>query len=100
MNPEDDPRFRQYWEAYHRLMARNGVTVEAAKAAVRRSSTIIAALMVHLGDADAMLCGTLGRFDQHLEHLRPLPAVKGRRYTMPKWRTQLVRRGGKSSSSA
>ena len=69
VNPEDDPRFRQYWEAYHRLMARNGVTVEAAKAAVRRSSTIIAALMVHLGDADAMLCGTLGRFDMHLEHI-------------------------------
>ena len=69
-NPESDPRFRQYWETYHGLMERNGVNVEAAKAAVRRSTTIIAALMVHLGDADTMLCGTLGRFDQHLAHIK------------------------------
>ena len=76
VNPEDDPRFRQYWEAYHRLMARSGVTTEAAKAAVRRSTTIIAALMVHLGDADAMICGTLGRFDQHLEHIESIIGVE------------------------
>ncbi len=69
-NPDDDPRFRQYWEAYHGLMSRDGVSVEGAKAAVRRSTTIIAALMVHLGDADTMLCGTLGRFDQHLAHIK------------------------------
>ncbi|MET4579852.1 NADP-dependent malic enzyme [Ottowia thiooxydans] len=76
VNPDDDPRFRQYWETYHGLMARNGVTTEVAKAAVRRSSTIIAALMVHLGDADAMLCGTLGRFDQHLEHIEAIIGVE------------------------
>ncbi|RCX09386.1 NADP-dependent malic enzyme [Extensimonas vulgaris] len=75
-NPEDDPRFRQYWETYHRLMGRNGVTPEAAKAAVRRSNTLIAALMVHLGDADAMLCGLVGRFDSHLEHIRDILGVK------------------------
>ena len=69
-NPEDDARFRQYWEAYHRLNARNGVTPEMAKATVRRSNTTIAALMVHLGDADGMLCGLVGRFDSHLEHVR------------------------------
>ena len=51
------------------LMGRNGVTPEAAKAAVRRSNTLIGALSVHLGDADAMLCGLVGRFDQHLEHV-------------------------------
>ncbi|MBY4598219.1 NADP-dependent malic enzyme [Ottowia caeni] len=76
VDPEDDPRFRQYWETYHGLMARNGVSVEAAKAAVRRSTTIIAALMVHLGDADAMLCGMLGRFDQHLEHIESIIGVE------------------------
>ena len=76
VDPEDDPRFRQYWETYHGLMARNGVSVEAAKAAVRRSTTIIAALMVHLGDADAMLCGMLGRFDQHLEHIESVIGVE------------------------
>ncbi|MEF9963339.1 MAG: NADP-dependent malic enzyme [Comamonas sp.] len=69
VNPEDDPRFRQYWEAYHQLMGRSGVTPEVAKSAVRRSNTVIAALMVHLGDADAMLCGVMGRFDRHLGHI-------------------------------
>ncbi len=70
VNPEDDPRFRQYWETYHQLMGRNGVSPEAAKAAVRRSTTIIATLMVKLGHADAMLCGLHGRFDVHLDHVR------------------------------
>jgi len=70
INPDSDARFRQYWETYHRLMGRNGVTPEMAKAAVRRSNTLIGALAVHLGDADAMLCGLVGRFEQHLEHVR------------------------------
>ncbi|HEY9028347.1 MAG TPA: NADP-dependent malic enzyme, partial [Burkholderiaceae bacterium] len=70
VNPEDDARFRQYWETYHRLNARDGVTPEMAKATVRRSNTTIAALMVHLGDADALLCGLVGRFDGHFSHLR------------------------------
>ena len=69
-DPEDDPRFRRYWETYTRLMGRRGVTPEAAKGIVRRSNTLIAALMVHLGDADAMLCGLVGKFDSHLDHIR------------------------------
>ena len=52
------------------LMGRRGITPEAAKAAVRRSNTTIGALMLHLGDADAMLCGLVGRFDSHLEHMQ------------------------------
>ena len=76
VNPEDDPRFRQYWELYHKLMGRHGVTQEAAKAAVRRSNTTIAALAVRLGHADAMLCGMLGRFDVHLQHVRDIIGVK------------------------
>lgn len=76
VNPEDDPRFRTYWEAFHKLMARQGVTPEAAKTMVRRSNTTIAALMVHLGDADAMLCGLVGRFDVHLEHIRNIIGLK------------------------
>lgn len=75
-NPEDDPRFRQYWETYHRLMGRKGITTEGAKAAVRRSNTIIAALMVHLGDADAMLAGLVGRFDRHLAHIEEVFGVQ------------------------
>ncbi|THJ31139.1 NADP-dependent malic enzyme [Lampropedia aestuarii] len=76
VDPEDDPRFRQYWEAYHKIMGRNGVTPEAAKTAVRRSNTIIAALMVHLGDAEAMLCGVIGRFDSHLERINNIIGVR------------------------
>jgi malate dehydrogenase (oxaloacetate-decarboxylating)(NADP+) len=70
VNPEDDVRFRQYWEAYHHITAREGVTPEMAKATVRRSNTTIAALMVHLGDADSLLCGLVGRFDSHLAHVQ------------------------------
>ena len=76
VDPEDDPRFRIYWEAFHKLMARQGVTPEAAKIMVRRSNTTIAALMVHLGDADAMLCGLVGRFDVHLDHIRNIIGLK------------------------
>ncbi|OGB33702.1 MAG: malic enzyme [Burkholderiales bacterium RIFCSPLOWO2_12_FULL_61_40] len=76
VNPEDDARFRQYWETYHRLMGRNGISIDAAKAAVRRSNTTIATLMVKLGDADAMLCGLVGRFDVHLDHIRDVIGVR------------------------
>ena len=76
VNPEDDTRFRQYWEAYHRLNARDGVTPEMAKSTVRRSNTTIAALMVHLGDADGMLCGLVGRFESHLDHVREVIGLR------------------------
>jgi malate dehydrogenase (oxaloacetate-decarboxylating)(NADP+) len=76
VNPEDDVRFRQYWETYHALNARDGVTPEMAKAAVRRSNTTIATLMVRLGDADAMLCGLVGRFDNHLDHVREVIGLR------------------------
>ncbi len=70
VNPEDDARYHQYHTTYHELMGRNGVTPDMAKSALRRSNTLIGALLVRLGDADAMLCGTVGRFDAHLEHVR------------------------------
>src|SRR5450830_1160991 len=76
VNPDDDARFRQYWETYHRLMGRHGVSIDAAKAAVRRSNTIIASLMIKLGHADAMLCGLVGKFDVHLDHIRDIIGVK------------------------
>ena len=69
-DPENDPRFREYWEQYHQLMRRDGMSPEAAKAAVRRSNTLISSLMLKRGEADAMLCGLVGRFDGHLEHVR------------------------------
>jgi malate dehydrogenase (oxaloacetate-decarboxylating)(NADP+) len=76
VDPESDPRFREYWELYRSLMSRDGVTPEVAKSAVRRSNTLISALMLRRGEADAMLCGLVGRYDHHLEHVR---TVIGRR---------------------
>ena len=70
VNPEDDPRYRACWEDYQRLMGRNGVTPSMAKAALRRSNTLISATLMRLGDADAMLCGVVGKYDVHLEHVR------------------------------
>jgi len=75
-DPEHDPRFRSYWEQYHQLMGREGVSPEAAKAAVRRSNTLIASLMLKRGEADAMLCGLVGRYEQHLEHVRHVIGLK------------------------
>ncbi len=72
VDPENDPRFRSYWETYRQIMGREGVTPEAAKAAVRRSNTLIASLMVRRGEAAALICGLVGRFASHLEHIRPV----------------------------
>ncbi|MBB4845558.1 malate dehydrogenase (oxaloacetate-decarboxylating)(NADP+) [Paucibacter oligotrophus] len=76
IDPDNDARFRQYWEAYHQVMGRRGVTPDMAKAAVRRSATTIGALAIKLGDADAMICGMVGRFDNHLEHVGDLIGLK------------------------
>ena len=70
VDPEDDARFRDYWTDYRLLMGRRGVTPELAKATIRRSATVLAAMMVRRGDADAMVCGLVGRFDEHLSRVR------------------------------
>jgi len=75
-NPEDDARFRQYWELYHQINAREGVTPDMAKAVVRRSNTTIGALMVRQGQADGMLCGLVGRFEGHLDHVRDVIGLR------------------------
>jgi malate dehydrogenase (oxaloacetate-decarboxylating)(NADP+) len=67
VNPNSDPRYRTYWTTYHELMQRKGVSVELAKRDVIRRTTLIGALMVRLGDADAMICGTYGQHHQHLQ---------------------------------
>jgi malate dehydrogenase (oxaloacetate-decarboxylating)(NADP+) len=82
VDPADDPRFRAYWETYLKLMGREGVTPEAAKAAVRRSNTLIASLMVKRGEADGLLCGLVGRYDSHLEHVRAVIGNKPGMRTM------------------
>jgi len=69
VNPEQDDRYRQYWSTYHQIMERNGVSPEIAKLMVRTRTTIIAALMVHRGEADAMIAGTVGRYRTKLQHV-------------------------------
>ena len=69
VDPQDDARYTDYWQTYHRLVARRGVSVDAAKTVMRTNTTAIAACMVAKGDADAMICGAEGRFDRHLQHI-------------------------------
>ncbi|QBQ96421.1 NADP-dependent malic enzyme [Paraburkholderia pallida] len=69
VDPEDDPRFQKSWQAYHELGARQGITPEVAKASVRKFNTLIGAILVHLGDADGMICGLVNSFDYHLKYI-------------------------------
>ena len=69
INPEDDPQYRAAWEGYRRLRARSGVTPDVAKAALRRSNTVIGCMLMHLNSIDALLCGVVGSYDQHLAHV-------------------------------
>jgi len=70
IDPSSDTRYDRYWGAYHALMERRGVTEPTARNLVRSSPTLIAALAVHLGDADAMIAGAYGRFRTHFNHVR------------------------------
>jgi len=69
VNPQSDPRYNTYWKLYHSLMERKGVSPDYARFIVRTQLTVIAALMVRRGEADAMICGTIGRYDRHLQHI-------------------------------
>ena len=69
VNPEDDSRYGDYWRHFHRAMERKGVTPDTARTIVRTNSTVIAALMVKRGDADALICGTYGEYQWHLRYL-------------------------------
>ncbi len=69
VNPEQDPRYRAYWSAYYNLTQRKGVSQQYAKIEMRRRLTLIGAMMIHMGDADGMLCGTFGTHDLHLQYV-------------------------------
>ena len=77
IDPEDDERFNEIWSAYYQLRARNGVTPAIAKAMVRKHNTLIGALLVQRGDADAMLCGVGSRFDNQLKYIDEVIGLKG-----------------------
>ncbi len=84
VDPADDPRFREYWQTYHQLMERRGVTPDLARAIMRTNTTAIGAVMVQRGEADSMICGTFGQYLWHLNYvgqvlgspaLRPIGAL-------------------------
>ncbi|QUS39747.1 NADP-dependent malic enzyme [Tardiphaga alba] len=72
INPEDDPRYRSYVQSYIDVAGRRGVTPDVARTVVRTNATVIAALAVIRGEADAMICGIEGRFMSHLRHVREI----------------------------
>ncbi len=80
VNPEDDPRYRHYVDLLIELAGRRGYTQEAARTMVRTDATVIAALALKRGDADAMICGLEGRFERHLRSVAliigPRPGVR------------------------
>jgi len=77
VNPQDDPRYREYWETYHGLMARRGVTPDLARAIMRTNSTAIGAVMVRREEADSLICGSFGQYLWHLNYIRQVLAEKG-----------------------
>ncbi len=69
VNPEQDDRYRDYWETYHLLTERKGVTAQYAQIEMRRRNTLIGAMMIHKGEADALICGTFGTHGLHLHYV-------------------------------
>jgi len=72
INPEDDPRYRDYVTLFHELVGRNGVTPDTARTIVRTNTTVIAALAVKRGEADGMICGLEGRYIKHVRDIRSI----------------------------
>jgi malate dehydrogenase (oxaloacetate-decarboxylating)(NADP+) len=82
INPESDPRYRDYWTEYYRLTERRGTSQQFAKIEMRRRLTLIGAMMIHMGDADGMLCGTFGT---HAAHRHYVDQVIGLRAGVKTW---------------
>jgi malate dehydrogenase (oxaloacetate-decarboxylating)(NADP+) len=69
VNPEHDERYREYWQAYHRLTARSGVTAQYARLEMRRRTTLIASMLLRKGEADGLICGTISTTARHLHYI-------------------------------
>jgi malate dehydrogenase (oxaloacetate-decarboxylating)(NADP+) len=69
VNPEFDPRYRDYWTSYQQLAERRGVSPQYARIEMRRNTTLIGAMMIHKNEADSMICGTLGMFAEHMRYI-------------------------------
>jgi malate dehydrogenase (oxaloacetate-decarboxylating)(NADP+) len=69
VNTDNDPRYRDFWQTYHRMMERKGLTAQFAKIEMRRRLTLIGAMMLHKGEVDGLICGTWGTTAMHLQHV-------------------------------
>ncbi len=69
VNVEQDHRYRDFWQTYHRMTERKGVTAQVAKIEMRRRLTLIGAMLLHKGDVDGMICGTWGTTNIHLQYI-------------------------------
>ena len=77
INNESDKRFKEFWTAYYQKMKFKGVSIEEAKRTLIRDTTLIGAIAVDLGIADALICGAFGQFSQHLHTLQNIIGVEG-----------------------
>ncbi len=77
INPENDERYRDYWQTYHQMTARRGVTEQYAKIETRRRHTLIGAMAIHKGHADGMICGTFGTTGLHLHYIDQILGKRG-----------------------
>ena len=77
VNPQNDPRFREYWEAYLEIMERKGVTPALAREIMRTNTTAIGAIMVKRGEADSLICGTVGQYLWHLKYIEEILSGNG-----------------------
>ena len=76
VNPEQDPRYKEYWKTYHKLTERKGVSPEYARLEMRRRNTLIGAMMMIKDGADAMLCGTFGTHALHLHYIEQVIGLR------------------------
>ena len=93
VNPESDERYREYVDDYHAVMKRRGVTLQDARDVLRSNTTVIAALLVRKGAADAMLCGMVGEYHEHLRHVRDLLGTRAGVSEMAAMNVLVLRKG-------
>ncbi len=69
INTEHDPRYREFWQTYYKMMARKGISEQLARVEMRRRTTLIGAMMIKMGEADGMICGTISTPHRHLHFI-------------------------------
>lgn len=76
VDPENDERYHEYYSVYHEMMARNGVTPADARRIMHTNNTVIASMLLHKGEGDAMICGVTGKYHYHLQHVTDIIGLR------------------------